>query len=372
MLVNDPGLIPMAVDEVDKEWLEKVLIAAGHRVELQDFSTTRTRRSGSSQVFCEVTYKVNESGLANRFCIKSCMEEDSAQLAALGIFEAEVSFYQNIAPAIALKTPKVHAIVWDGVRRINTLVMEDLGARGARFGHIAGSLLSEAEAESLICGLAELHARFWDAGHSNEPGVRDMDTGYAAGNWMFDLYARFDEKYVARMLTRPRTANYPPQIRDALLLRSAFWAMASASGDGELCVIHGDPHIGNIFVVEGEAGLCDWQCIRRGRWEHDVAYMICSSLPVDVRRRIERQLIALYCDRMARHGITIAFEEAWDKYRDGIMYGLFGWTTTEEAYHYEEDEIGRYATVFAVAACDHGTVERLVARRSAVPAASGA
>ncbi len=362
MIVNEPSLIPMTVDEVDKDWLEKVLNAAGHKVELQDFSTTRTRRSGSSQVFCEVTYRVNDSGVANRFCIKSCMEEDSAQLAALGIFEAEVTFYRDIAAAIALRTPMVYAIVWDDVRRINTLVMEDLAVHGARFGHIAGSLLDEAEAESLICGLAELHSRFWDAGHSNEPGVRDLDVGYAAGNWMHDLYARFDERYLAQMLGRPRTANYPPHIRVARLLHSAFWTMASASGDGELCVIHGDPHIGNIFVVEGEAGLCDWQCIRRGRWEHDVAYMICSSLPIDLRRRIDRQLIALYCDRMGRHGITIAFEDAWDKYREGIMYGLFGWTTTEDAYHYEEDEIGRYATAFATAASDHGTVERLIAK----------
>jgi hypothetical protein len=348
------------MDDIDRDWLQQVLRAAGYDVTVASCIKSRIRRSGSSQAFCQVTYGGDGNHLlAERLCIKSCIEEDSASLAALGIFEAEVSFYEHIDATIDLRTPKVYAIVWDEERRINTLVMEDLNIHGARFGDIEGSLLTEAEARSMVKGLAELHSRHWNAALSNAPGVKDLDTGYASGNWMYDLYSRFDRQYLTEMLAKPRTRNYPPKIRDADRLWTAFWNMAAGSDKGELCVIHGDPHIGNIFVVDGEAGLCDWQCIRRGRWEHDVAYMICSSLPIDVRRRIDKDLVRAYCAKMAERGVEIAFEEAWDRYRRGIMYGLFGWTTSEDHYHYAEDAIGRYASAFSAAASDHGTIEML-------------
>lgn len=360
MIINEPDLIPTSLDDINQDWLHKVLRAAGYDVTIASFIQARTRRSGSSQAFCQVTYRGDgDDPLAESLCIKSCIEEDSASLAALGIFEAEVSFYEYIDSTIDLRTPKVYAIVWDEKRRINTLVMEDLNIHGARFGDIKDSLLTEAEAESMIEGLAELHSKHWNAGASDAPGVKNLDTGYASGNWMYDLYRNFDRRYLAEMLAKPRTRNYPPKMRDADLLWTAFWSMASKSDQGELCVIHGDPHIGNIFVVDGEAGLCDWQCIRRGRWEHDVAYMICSSLPIDVRRRADKDLVQLYCVKMAERGVVIAFDEAWERYRKGIMYGLFGWTTSQAHYHYAEDDLWRYATAFCEAAGDHGTLELL-------------
>ena len=52
-------------------------------------------------------------------------------------------------------------------------------------------------------------------------------------------------------------------------------------------------------------GFLDWAVIARAPGIRDVAYVLCNSIPTEIRRAHERELVATYCDLLARSGITL-------------------------------------------------------------------
>ena len=71
-----------------------------------------------------------------------------------------------------------------------------------------------------------------------------------------------------------------------------------------LTLLHGDPHIGNTYVLPGdEVGFLDWQVVRRGNWSQDVGYFLVSALTVADRRESEPELIEAY-----RGTVSLPFE----------------------------------------------------------------
>ena len=54
---------------------------------------------------------------------------------------------------------------------------------------------------------------------------------------------------------------------------------------GPQTLLHGDPHIGNTYMLpNGELGFLDWQVVRQGCWAHDVGYFLQSALTTPDRR----------------------------------------------------------------------------------------
>jgi hypothetical protein len=95
-------------------------------------------------------------------------------------------------------------------------------------------------------------------------------------------------------------------------------------------LLHSDVHSRNWYLTpDGGMGLYDWQLLSRGSWAMDVAYALSSALTVDDRRAWERELIALYTDRLhAAGGPSIPFDEAWLTYRQQPFHGLVFWLYT--------------------------------------------
>ena len=93
---------------------------------------------------------------------------------------------------------------------------------------------------------------------------------------------------------------------------------------------HGDLHLKNWYITRGgEMGLGDWPCSARAQQGRDFAYAIGTALAVDDRRAWERDLLALYLDRLAESGgPRRAFGDAWDAYRQQLIPALTWWTVT--------------------------------------------
>ena len=57
--------------------------------------------------------------------------------------------------------------------------------------------------------------------------------------------------------------------------------------EGECTLVHGDPHLGNLFV-DGEdptrTGFLDWAVVSRAPGVRDVAYVLSASTPTELRR----------------------------------------------------------------------------------------
>ena len=105
---------------------------------------------------------------------------------------------------------------------------------------------------------------------------------------------------------------------------------ADSLSTGPETLLHGDPHIGNTYVLpEGEIGFLDWQVVRRGHWSLDVGYFLQSALTEDDRRRNEAELVEGY-----RHSLDVPSgerpnaDDAWLRYRASPVHGLVLWLVT--------------------------------------------
>jgi hypothetical protein len=62
--------------------------------------------------------------------------------------------------------------------------------------------------------------------------------------------------------------------------------------------------------------LIDWQLIHYGPGVCDISYFFIFSLPVNLRRQAERELLQLYHAALVEHGVTdYSFEQCWQDYR---------------------------------------------------------
>ncbi|NLE79564.1 MAG: phosphotransferase, partial [Rhodococcus sp.] len=86
-------------------------------------------------------------------------------------------------------------------------------------------------------------------------------------------------------------------------------------------VMHGDAHPGNVYFRNGEAGLLDWQAVRRGHPGRELAYTLVTSMtPVD-RRATQDDLLDVYRNALAAHGgPELDRDELWNRYRQGALY----------------------------------------------------
>ncbi len=104
---------------------------------------------------------------------------------------------------------------------------------------------------------------------------------------------------------------------------------------GPQTLIHGDSHLGNLFLQRsedaggegngraGEVGLLDWACTARAPGLRDVAYFLCNSVDSQLRRDREQALLSRYLTQLAAGGAPApSQDEAFDRYR---RYALCSW-----------------------------------------------
>src|SRR5262249_17434469 len=126
---------------------------------------------------------------------------------------------------------------------------------------------------------------------------------------------------------------------------------------GTPTLVHGDAHLGNMFVVDGGPGFLDWAMVSCAPGLRDVAYFLCASVPTEVRRAGERQCITRYCERLREGGITLDVEAAWMQYREQLVTGwIAAVVTAAMGSQWQPIEIGRAATARADAAIEDHAV----------------
>ncbi len=69
----------------------------------------------------------------------------------------------------------------------------------------------------------------------------------------------------------------------------------------------------------------------KGRWSHDVTYLMVTGLSIENRRKHERELLSLYLEELSLRGVVQPpdAEAAWLLYRQSVVWGLvIGWLIT--------------------------------------------
>ncbi|MGH3970008.1 MAG: phosphotransferase, partial [Mycobacterium sp.] len=86
-------------------------------------------------------------------------------------------------------------------------------------------------------------------------------------------------------------------------------------------VMHGDAHPGNVYFRHGQAGLLDWQAVRRGHPSRELAYTLITGMTTADRQASERDLLDQYRRELAvAGGPQLDRDELWERYRMAALY----------------------------------------------------
>ena len=334
--------LPTEVDELTAEWFSQVLGRDVAEADVRDRSSGTTGRA--------LVALRGEPGLPATVFVKLAPfdERQRSLVDMTGMGVSEARFYRDLAGEVPVRVPGVWFAATDGDGYV--MVLEDLTATGCSFPRPDDADI-DARARDIVEQLATLHAQFWES----DRFAGDGDLAWLSGraNRGGGAGRRFIEQAV-EVLGDSMDESFH---RIAAIYTARAEDITRLWSEGPGTLVHGDPHLGNLFVdvaAGGRTGFLDWAVLCRATGMRDVAYVLCNSVPVDVRQAIERGLVERYCELLAAAGIALDPNEAWDQYR---LFAVYSWVsataTAGMGSKWQPIEVGLGATERTTAACAH-------------------
>jgi hypothetical protein len=266
------------------------------------------------------------------------------ELGRLG--HTEVRFYDQLAPRLG-GVPLCHGSAYDPLTGRFVLVLEDLPAEECLFPDTLHPLDPD-QAAAVVERLARLHAAFWGRLPAT-PGVGPLGWVYSASGDDTSLLTGPLLKASARRIAE-RT-DIP--VERGRFIDEDYRRVARLIDRPPHTVMHGDAHPGNVYFRNGEAGLLDWQAVRRGHPGRELAYALITGLTTEDRRRCERKLLDGYRAALAAAGgPRWSSDDLWQRYREGALYAYVAALITAGMGGMQVEEIALAALRRAVAALD--------------------
>ncbi|KUH98410.1 phosphotransferase [Mycolicibacterium acapulense] len=218
----------------------------------------------------------------------------------------ETRFYRELSPRLT-GVPGCHGSTFDSVTGRYVLVLEDLPADECEFPDTLHPISAD-RAAKIVELLARLHATFWN---------RVPDWLYTASGDTASLLTGPLLKTSARRIAERTDIA----IGAGRFIDENYRVVARLIDEPPHTVMHGDAHPGNVYFRNGEAGLLDWQAVRRGHPNRELAYTLVTSMTPADRQAHQRDLLDVY-----RHALTacggpeLDRGELWDRYRQGALY----------------------------------------------------
>ena len=284
--------------------------------------------------------------------------EQRAFLRKVGLGVAEARLYSTIGAELPVRVPRVWHSECDPADGSFVMVLEDLVASGCRFPTPADDDIVDVAA-GLMDELAVLHATYRgrDLSWLTPPdGMRRKPT---------DAETAARRTYFVQSALEQFGSDCGPAFRTlAELYIARSGDVIALYGEGEQTLIHGDDHCGNLFVDGTRTGLYDWAVACRAPGVRDVAYFLCNSLPVDVRREHEQDLLQRYLTELAANGWALDEHAAREQYR---VFSIYAWiaavSTAAMGTQWQPAEVTRPALLSTTAAIEDLDVLGLLAER---------
>ncbi|MGV0701933.1 phosphotransferase [Mycolicibacterium porcinum] len=298
-------------EDLTCEWLTTALSCGP----VSGFSFERIGTGQMSECYrVSLSYAPDGDGPASVVLKVAATDPNSRQTGlALGLYEREVLFYTDIAPALAdgPVAPCYHAAIDTKTGAFDLLLGDAVPAevgdeiRGATAEQAGVALTELGRMHGSAAGAEALNRAEW---LNREAPVNQ---GLIAG-----LHAAFVERY-AGLIT-------PEQRQVCERLVESFDAYLADEGAPErpMGLVHGDYRLDNMLF--GDAGadraltVVDWQTVTKGPAFTDVAYFIGCALPVEQRRAHYDELLAVYHRALGPDSALTL-----DQVRDGVRRQSF-------------------------------------------------
>ncbi|MEE6139221.1 phosphotransferase [Mycobacterium sp. 050128] len=232
------------------------------------------------------------------------------ELGRLG--NTEVRFYSQLAPELS-GVPAAYGAAFDTWTGRYLLVLEDL-PESCVFPDTLHPLSTD-QAGLIVELLATLHGTFWD---------RMRPTGRGPLGWLYtpsgDVTSLLTGSLMTTSMKRLSGRTSIP-VENGRFIAENYRAVAAVIDTAPHTVMHGDAHPGNMYFRDGEAGLLDWQAVRRGHPSRELAYTLITSLTPEDRQTAQRELLDIYRQALAAAGgPDLDGDDLWLRYRQGALY----------------------------------------------------
>ncbi len=232
------------------------------------------------------------------------------ELGRLG--NTEVRFYSHLAHELP-GVPLAYGAAFDTWTGRYLLVLEDL-PESCVFPDTLHPLSTD-QAGLIVELLATVHGTFWDRMH--QTGRDPLDWLYTPSG---DVTSLLTGSLMTTSIKRLAERTSIP-VENGRFIAENYRAAAAVIDTPPHTVMHGDAHPGNMYFRDGEAGLLDWQAVRRGHPSRELAYTLITSLTPEDRRTAQRELLDVYRQALAAAGgPDLDREDLWLRYRQGALY----------------------------------------------------
>jgi len=302
--------LPSAAEDLTATWLSEALGTEVTGVEVLDhaFATNQRARIG-------IRYAATDdgpgAGPASLFVKLAPLDPAHRQMiGATGMGEREAQFFSDVAGGLDLLVPSCPFAASEGDRFV--LLLEDLTVRDCEFFPRMQGVGADAAAVALE-DLARFHARF------ESQAERDR-----VAPWLRTPSRRMSEATAGlmRMVLDANAERLSPTytaIGELYEQHHAWFDEVWHAGPPTF--IHGDLHVGNVYLDAGRVGFVDWGLSRTSTHLRDVSYFLTMSVDVEVRRAHQRELLQGYVDALrAAGGHDYSFAEAWAAHRLQASY----------------------------------------------------
>ena len=298
----------------------------------------------------------------DRFIVKGNFpgENDPATGSAWAM-ASELRSIRDIAPLVAAPAmPESFRVAISP--EASDIIMADLTPGGTIFFH-AFRTLSLGQAIAFVDSFARMHASSWGCAEFPADGSTEA-ARCAEGNrrMLHDHYfpGFFHAESWDRYVDLPRGRALPHAFQSLPRMQAAWTAMWDVLHQATRVIVHGDEHLGNLYVeADGTPGVIDWVA-RPEAWPIGIVYFLLCALDIEDRRRWERPLLDHYVNRLSAYGVQHppTAEVAWLLYRCACLYPVITWLNNSATWQPESINTAN-AVRASTAALDHGSLALL-------------
>jgi hypothetical protein len=299
MTVGRMRSLPRTIGDLDARALSQIMGAPVTSVSVID---------GNAGTSARARLALTGDGVPPSAFVKMAAETAATRLMGeVGrLAETETRFYRELAPELT-GVPQSYGSEFDSVTGRFVLVLEDLAVDNCEFPDTLHPLIPD-QARQVVELLARLHATYWER----------------VPDWIYSISADTAALVTGPLLKtslRRLAEKTDVRVEHGRFIADNYRAVAAIMDRTPNTVTHGDAHPGNIYFRDGEAGLLDWQFVRRGHPGRELAYTLVTSMTTDDRRSHQRELLDTYRRALAgAGGPELDRDELWDRYRTGALY----------------------------------------------------
>ncbi|MFW9880674.1 MAG: phosphotransferase [Candidatus Thorarchaeota archaeon] len=270
----------------------------------------------------KIVYDKVIPGLPITMIVKMPLYRIISDSATQNYYEREIRYYTEIAPISPIRVPKLIYSSIDSEAKRYILILEDC-SQYKMIDQIEG--LDYKQTTQVITSIADFHARWWDA-----PDLFSFDwMPKPKEGFIMDFIDIFRVSWDFSIRSKNFDIIFPEGSRKIgdKMYKHYPWLINSIP-EQKLTISHFDLRAENIFFDSKDDKnpviILDWGTAVISVGILDIAYLLAGSLKIDLRRKIEKEMIKLYLKRLEENGIVgLDFDFIWEYYLRSLLCYIY-------------------------------------------------